>query len=359
MINKKIIDNLKKWERGKTGPFRIQLNPTNRCNLECRFCWQRTEEKIDYTEVSDQRYLDLIEEAGALNVREIEITGGGEPLMRKDLVFKLMEKIKDNGMKGKLITNGTNLKESDLRKIIKFGWDEIVFSVDGTGPTHEYLRRCKGCFKDTLSSMKKLNKLKNKLPEVTMHMVLCNQNYEEIADSVKIANDVGCENFFIEPVVTLAFDTDLGKNLKMDKEEIKDSLGNIKKAKNLAEKLDINHNFDSLHEELIVKTNKMDKVIEKDSKNHSESKESGLAGAACYEPWYSMIVRPEGYVGPCCMFDNEGPNIKNKSLEGVWFGDYFERIRQNMLENKLLSFCSKCNPSQVHNNREIRKKLNG
>lgn len=351
----RIAERIEGWERGeKPGPYSIQLNPTNRCNLECRFCWQRTDEKIDYTEISYDRYMDLVEEAAALDVQEIEITGGGEPLMRKDLVVDLIKKIKKHGMKGKMITNGTDLDRDSLQEIVESEWDEIVFSIDGPEEVHDYLRQVEGCFQDTIDSMEKLKELKSgKLPITTLHMVLCNRNFDLVKETVGIADSTGCDNFFVEPIVTLAFDTDIGERLKMNKEETEEALENIKEAKELAERKSINHNLDSLESELIESTNDMDEVI----REEGEEEKSGILGSVCYEPWYNMVIRPEGDVGPCCMFDNKGPKIMENSLEGIWFGEYFEEIRNGLKNNELLSFCSKCNPSQVSRNREIRSRL--
>lgn len=357
-MKKNIVERIKAWSKGrKPGPYSLQLNPTNRCNLRCRFCWQRTNEEIDYSEVSDERYIDLVDEAKSLAVKEIEITGGGEPLIRKDIVLKLIEKIKKRGLSGKLITNGTDFEEEGLERIVNCGWDEVVFSVDGPEETHEYLRQVEGCFEETISSMKMLKGLRDGTPVMTMHMVLCNENYDKITDTLEIAQETGCDNFFVEPVVTLAFDTDMGEELKMDGGEIESALKNIEAAKERAEDLDINHNFGGLKEELISRTNEMDEVIKESSK--VVEGEGSIENAACYEPWYNMIIRPEGDVGPCCMFDNQGPNIKENSLEKVWFGKYFNDIRERMLKHELLSFCSKCNPSQVSDNREISDMLEG
>src|SRR3989338_11066289 len=74
------------------GPLHIQFNPTDRCNLACRFCWQRDIARLDYAnEVSAERYRELVREAAALGVRRVTVTGGGEPWMRPDATLALVE----------------------------------------------------------------------------------------------------------------------------------------------------------------------------------------------------------------------------------------------------------------------------
>ncbi len=188
-------------------------------------------------------------------------------------------------------------------------------------------------------------------------MVLCKENWEQVRDVISLTDQLGCQNFFMEPVVTLAFDTEMGKNLSMSEDEVSKAIDEVKKAKKEAKRKEINHNLNSIKEELVNKTNEMDQVIKKDYKENQGDGEKKIENAACFEPWHNLVIRPEGTVGPCCMFDNQGPDIKENSLEKIWFGEYFQNIRQRMLENNLLSFCSKCNPSQVSDNREIRQAL--
>ena len=77
----------------------------------------------------------------------------------------------------------------------------------------------------------------------------------------------------------------------------------------------------------------------------------------CYEPWWNMIIRANGRVGPCCMFDYTAEYCHTKSLEEIWHGEYFTRIRENIQSGKLLDFCARCNPSQVVDNRRIREEM--
>ena len=110
--------------------------------------------------VSDDRYLKLIDEAAKLGVKEVYICGGGEPLVRKDLLLRLMKLIKQKKMHGFLITNGTLFTEEDIIKIIEIGWDNISFSVDGANSrVNDSLRGKRGAFKLAVQNMKRFKEL--------------------------------------------------------------------------------------------------------------------------------------------------------------------------------------------------------
>lgn len=76
-----------RWRNGEqVGPWEMGAHPTNRCNLKCKICWERRAEKEigmsiydKATEVSDERYLQLVDEAAALGVRESPLSAGASP----------------------------------------------------------------------------------------------------------------------------------------------------------------------------------------------------------------------------------------------------------------------------------------
>lgn len=69
--------------RGYIPPFHVQLIPTNRCNLNCSFCSCRNRSKTD--ELSYSQIQDIMSRFNEFGCEAVTITGGGEPLMHKDI----------------------------------------------------------------------------------------------------------------------------------------------------------------------------------------------------------------------------------------------------------------------------------
>ncbi len=351
----KIIDEkaerIKSWLKGKEeGPLKLQLNPTDYCNLNCIFCWLQDKSKVDYSnQITNNRYMKLVDEAAELGVKYIQITGGGEPFMRKDVTLSLIKKIKEKEIHGSLITNGTLFNDDDVKNIVGSDWDEIIFSLDSSNEEiHDSLRGKNGAFRKTIDAIKKFDELKKELrketPKICVHFVLTNKNFKDIPGMVKLLDGLNCRNFFIEPLVVVSNVGDSEK-LKLSEKEIRLFRKYLKKAIKLCRNLHIENNLENfLDTDLIKKTNKMDeKIAEK--------------GIPCFEPWYNVIVRPNGRVGPCCMFDFSGEYIHNKSLEEIWHGAYFNKVRNSLKKGTLMGYCRKCNPSQVVDNINIRNIL--
>ena len=160
-------DHLLLWEKhGWAPPYRMHICLTDHCNLECLACWRFAPEhrnNLSYprNETSDIRLLKLIDEAVGLGVKEIELTGGGEPFVRRNLARELMKRIKEAGLRGTITTNGTLLSYDDIRLMVDLGWDEVIISLDGpTAEINDKLRPPKGSFNKTLETITSFKKYK-------------------------------------------------------------------------------------------------------------------------------------------------------------------------------------------------------
>jgi len=350
-----VIERILYWKKNRPqGPYKLQLNPTDRCNLKCVFCWQRDTSRVSYeNEISTERYIGLVKEAKELGVKDVQITGGGEPLCRPKTTLRLMEEVKKRGMNGSLISNGTLFKAEHVKSIIKIGWDEVIFSLDSPyAKTHDALRNKRGSFDKTISAIKQFNQYKNK-PKLCIHLVLCNKNYNQLTDLIDLANSLEVKNVFIEPIVRVTETVDISERLKLNKKQLEEFKKIAKDTYELCMHYSIENNLEKfLDSELTEKTNKMDKVIKEDSK-----KAKNEFNPLCFEPFYNMIIRPNGRTGPCCMFDYSGEYCHRKSLKDIWFGKHFTNVRETLLKGKLMDYCSKCNPGQVVTNIKIREQL--
>ncbi|MAG50315.1 hypothetical protein CL621_01580 [archaeon] len=350
------IERLLKWSQGKNDfPFGIELSPTLKCNLECKFCWREENDGINYdNELSFEKYKDIIKEAAELKVKEIRIIGGGEAFCRKDMV-KIMELIKQENFYGYVCTNGTLFNESSVDELIRIGWDYIKISLHGPdADTHDFLTGVKGSFDNVIKNIKLFQKYKKDKPVLEFGIVLVNKNYNKIVEMIELANKLDVQSVFVEPITVYS---DVGKQLKLNDEQRKEFVKIAKEAKQLADKYKIQTNLECFFDtNLIENTNKMEEIIKFDLQNPKNKND--FFSIPCYEPFYRIGIRTDGVVGPCGFFDTKSlANVKDKSLKEIWFGDYFQKRRKQMLEKKLSNYCAKCCTTLVANNQEIRGKL--
>lgn len=361
-IRKIKIERLANWLEGeRSGPVKIDIEPTNTCNLRCMFCWTQSEERLANCEyeklLSEKRILDIIDEAAELGVVEWQIAGGWEPTVNQELLMDMTKRIKKHGMYGSITTNGTMFTEDMIRTLVKIGWDEILFSLEGSDEeTHDSVTRVEGSFDKSKNAMTTFKKWKERLgskkPDYSFHSVLTNKNYTQLADMIKIGKEIGCTGVNFEP---LSVWSDTGKELKLSDGQRKEVRNYAKDALEEARRLDIHTNAENLLREELVKKEKMDNLLIEDAAN--KEKTGTLLDSPCFDPWLSLEIRVNGRVAPCriCDFDSKCENVIDKPIKDIWYGDYFEGLRKNMIRGELMDFCSDCAAGNVADTSKIRK----
>jgi len=91
------------------------LSITNKCNLNCRHCYQKTAPK---NELKTQEWLRITDELKKLGAEKINFTGG-EPFVHKDF-WKILDYACKKGFETEVFTNGTLLDEKKIRKLEKY-----------------------------------------------------------------------------------------------------------------------------------------------------------------------------------------------------------------------------------------------
>ncbi len=120
----KVLQNKNIIREGKIVPYHVQLNPTNNCNLHCKFCScanrQRTEE------LSCTQILGIMRTYRHLGCESVTITGGGEPLLHKE-INKVIRVINNLDISIGLVSNGMffNLLAHDIFRCIT--WSRVSF----------------------------------------------------------------------------------------------------------------------------------------------------------------------------------------------------------------------------------------
>lgn len=262
------VNRVLSWSQGdKKGPLAIHLDTTNRCNLNCKFCWQRAaerKEEINYdNELSLESLLRLVAEAKDLNVNKWLISGGGEPLLRTETCLSVMEEIKSKGMEGDIITNGTFLEPDHLQRLVAAGWERIRFSLNGpTSKIHDFLVGRKGAFRSVVATIEQLRDLKisegAEKPEIGFNTVINSANYNKLPELVTLLDKLGGEVFNVQTVILYS---DEEEEWTLNAEQQGQLQPIIEKTIDLADSLAIEHNLkDYRDEELVERSNVKDRI---------------------------------------------------------------------------------------------------
>lgn len=359
MAYEKECSNLLRYcVEGQAPLYEIVFFLTNRCNQRCLTCWQWEDDfKSIGKELSDEMWVRLLQESIAMEARHLYIVGGGEPMVRGNLVIKLAELAKQNGVFCVLHTNGTLFKKEQLDKLISLKWDQVIFSIDGPNPKVNDPIRGEGTFDKAFQNLMYISQNRsNLLPDLGINFTITNKNYLYIEEMVCLAKESGCGGIhatLVQPFNKQAEQFVLGEK---ETEKCKEILIS---AKAKAEDVGLYHTFDSVIENLEGINNGQDK--DEDKNKLSNANTIRFIETYCFEPMLSMTISADGRVSPCCMFWNkDNPSVYDYPLSEIWKGPFLNTIREQ-LQNKNKSIpdiCINC-PSQLRQRSEnIRKELN-
>ncbi|MDP8215608.1 MAG: radical SAM protein [Candidatus Euphemobacter frigidus] len=115
-------------------PFFVQLVPTSRCNLNCRYCFGEFHER-EGENFPRENLLRIIDELAELGTRFILLTGG-EPMMYPHIA-DIVQRIGARKIELILGTNGLNVAKriDELTSV-----DIFSISLDGPRKLHDYYR---------------------------------------------------------------------------------------------------------------------------------------------------------------------------------------------------------------------------
>jgi uncharacterized protein len=136
--------------RDRSVKFIVVLNLD--CNLGCRYCFEGTRKGKKY--LSDEiaaGFVDFVRSADYADKDEIRITFyGGEPLLSLDRIAAISEQIKSfaegRGLRYRfsLVTNGTLLTASSVKRLLPLGLVSAKITLDGPKEVHDAFRPFKG-----------------------------------------------------------------------------------------------------------------------------------------------------------------------------------------------------------------------
>jgi len=201
-------NKIKKLKIGEEpGLLQVHLVPSNICNERCKFCAYRMK---DYPSnqlfneknvLSYPKIVETIDSLSELDVRAIQYTGGGEPLVHPYIKDVFEHSVKKN-MEIALVSNGLALND-ELCELLgdKSSWVRI--SVDCSNrDTYSSLRGVNtSCFDRVIDNIKSLVR-HNKNSIIGVGFVVEKENYEQIYDAAKLFKDLGVNNFRISAAFT-------------------------------------------------------------------------------------------------------------------------------------------------------------
>ncbi len=180
-------------------PYRLWIEPTNRCNLACTMCPNKDFAASDLGYMDMGLYRKIIDEAKEF-AHDINLHHRGESTLHPNLI-EMIQYASASGMKIKLHTNATALTESLSKKLLDSGLRLISFSFDGyTSKTYESIRRGAN-FEKTLQNIHRFLELKREKGVFSLRTAM------EVIDFDAVREDAARKDGFIQGLQSRGLDT--------------------------------------------------------------------------------------------------------------------------------------------------------
>lgn len=204
-----VSDYLKELSFYFSRPAKVQVDITNHCNLDCRYCYNKASAFLG-KEMTDEELRHVIKNVIQQLDPVVVSFSGGEPFVRKNLLLECAKMLKENGIQVSINTNGLLLNGQTIRAVKSIGVDSVNINIESLSEKrHDSLRGAPGALRRTLANLAAFKRIWD-LKRVSISVVV---NRENLDDLVGIANFVKENGFgslhFIDMMPTSNNDSSL------------------------------------------------------------------------------------------------------------------------------------------------------
>jgi MoaA/NifB/PqqE/SkfB family radical SAM enzyme len=166
-------------------PFSIGHEPTLRCNLSCKMCYQ-ADFREDETGIKESSTEQIIAAYDRVNVADTKLIGS-EIFMRKD-IYQILDYLHERHVQVSLMTNGTLLGEKGIEQLRGYdNVDWIGFSIDGSEQVHNAVRGRPYAFERTVKAIKGVRPYFT----VSINSVILKENLDDLGSILHLSKELG------------------------------------------------------------------------------------------------------------------------------------------------------------------------
>ncbi|HEX9160506.1 MAG TPA: radical SAM protein [Thermoanaerobaculia bacterium] len=319
------------------GPMHLEIDLTDRCNVDCYFCNQmdvRTKDQIPYEHI-----VHILDDATSKGLRSVRLSGGGDPLFHRE-IDRVIDAIHERGVLiDNITTNGLSLSPAIARKLVDGHAREVVFSLNAAD-ANDYARMMQvkpAIFDKVTENLRHLVSIRNaeKLPTVVVQFLLDRDNYTRIREMYDLGVSLGADVIAISTVTDIPNER-IDQRILLgvsDRESLRALLRDVIAADRERGLLQICFPFDEF--------NTLVREIESET---GTKVDTGFTTADtfeekngfCFFGFYSAAIRGNGDMYPCCMLMKPDykplGNAVRSSFADEWRGAGFNQLRHEMRE---------------------------
>ncbi len=278
-------------------PLDVHVAVTNKCNMECEYCYAKDKRFLEQQDMSLQEVMDMIDKCNDANVFKLTWSGG-EPLCRPD-IFSILQYAGEKGFQQHMITNGMLLDKENVKWLKEFN---VLVQIS----LHEisdavFWEKCKLLVESGIDTVVDVVMEKNLLGKVALVVEMCRK--------------VGIKKIKFGPIIPMGQAKGL-VNIQEYKRVIEKLLGEISECRK--DDIKIVTQFDRHEYRCAMQSLELRELL--------------CEGASTL-----MYIDNNGDVYPCPLLKEyeefKAGNIVRDSIESVWFADPMQEYRAISIED--------------------------
>ncbi len=335
-----VLQGVEDGRRAFSGPEIVHLDLTNRCNLNCIGCWDRSplvrrdddesflSETLPYELVIG--LVDNLNELGGL--QSLKLSGGGEPAMHPRFI-DILRYIRSRNLfvEIDINTNGTFLTEKFIETLVLTEINLLTVSLWAATPETYVLthpNQSEKAFQRIVDQLKAIvTRRKNGPPRIFVHNVIMNCNYHELEGMLRLALDIGADEVHFTLV-----DTVPGKTESLLLTEEQHALLQMSCVRLRRDVDQYNEYSEPSTGRRIQVTNFhefCDKLMQAEIEKGVYDRRA-LNAIPCYIGWLFTRIMADGRVVPCCK-GRRLPmgNLHKHDFKEIWNSPVYCQFRNN------------------------------
>jgi Predicted Fe-S oxidoreductases len=339
------------------GPYHVEFHPADRCNIDCFFCSTAAIRGTDELPLS--RFQELLGELQQAGTRALRLAGGGEPLFHRN-IKDVLRAVLASKIPIENITTNAVLLDAEVAKLLIQTCDQVTVSLN-TGDAESYstmMRTPARNFDRVLQNIRTLLKTRraagSKRPIVNLQFLVWRENYLNIPRMYELARELDVDTILFSglsflPLEQQMNDGEIKAMLRLYEDVIR--IDEFRRIANIGSfERDIQGDVAEIVERLSAERRKTGVV--RRALNFLRRNDYSLAekirhhrrmnrkthplpklDEACIIGWYSMLVRSDGTVAPCCILQHKRlGNVFTQTLAEVWQSDAYRQFRTELTE---------------------------
>lgn len=287
----------------KTFPFRVNIDPTDICNLQCPLCpVGQNKPGRDKGLMHFEDYKKIIDEISPY-VIAVDFFNWGEPFLN-DRVFDMIQYANGKGLVTRISSNMNRFNPDMAKKLVASKLDYLIMSIDGASQESYVQYRVGGNFDKVVGHIKSIVAERKTQgihkPILEWQFLIMKQNEHEIEKTKQMAKELEVDRVAFRPVRC-----DMGDEIFISDE---------KKVERTWKWLP--KNMDLSRYDYVKKARK--KVIK-----------------YCHFPWTRAVINWNGSLSPCCAIYNQRHDFGNVFQDGfrtVWNNKNYQASRRVIKE---------------------------